>query len=423
METTMHPSLNKCLLALGLTATALLRAPAAPTFVRGDVNSDGQVSLTDVAQVFESLAFGDPPIPCPDALDVDDDGSIPSNGLVDVYDLWTWLFRQGPQPKPPFPKAGVDPTTNDNFGCDPSAFQPPKPPDPGFAYHLEGPKYIRRGSQSVEAYLRVTTTRAVGAFSFAYKLNKKLLADVQADFAGTVFPKIERSAFESSPFFRFERIALPNDPDFDLLLIAAVFAKSSQPAPKGAGSPYVRIQFAATEGALDDARLLRLAISVKADAPLGTVQTALEPAGTSALVPGDPGFFHGLRNELSPIDLGLLTVSLVPFEIGPWRTIAWDAGEFLRADANGDHCQDLSDPLHTLNYLFLGRPRSLCPDAAASNDDGRLDISDSVYTLSYLFSGGPAPPAPIFIAPGDCWFDMTEDELDECTYTCAECSR
>ena len=40
--------------------------------------------------------------------------------------------------------------------------------------------------------------------------------------------------------------------------------------------------------------------------------------------------------------------------------------------------------------------------------DGNVDISDPVYSLSFLFMGGPVPVEPF----GDCGVDLTEDELD-----------
>jgi len=46
-------------------------------------------------------------------------------------------------------------------------------------------------------------------------------------------------------------------------------------------------------------------------------------------------------------------------------------------------------------------------DAADADDSGKLDISDPIYTLGFLFLGGEAPPAPF----GACGPDATEDAL------------
>jgi hypothetical protein len=87
---------------------------------------------------------------------------------------------------------------------------------------------------------------------------------------------------------------------------------------------------------------------------------------------------------------------------------------FRRGDANDDLAVDISDPVKTFGFLFLGNSAPLsCLDAADSNDDGRVDISDGIFTLSRLFSGGPPLPPP---GSRVCGPDPTEDELPECTY-------
>jgi|SRR5688572_9396283 len=81
---------------------------------------------------------------------------------------------------------------------------------------------------------------------------------------------------------------------------------------------------------------------------------------------------------------------------------------FVRGDTDTNGATEITDPVRTLNFLFLGSPASLdCDEAADSNDDGMLDIADGVFTLAFLFSGGPAPPAPF---PG-CGEDSDNDLL------------
>ncbi len=82
---------------------------------------------------------------------------------------------------------------------------------------------------------------------------------------------------------------------------------------------------------------------------------------------------------------------------------------FIRGDANctGGNL-DLSDPIYTFNFLFLGGPEPCCEAVADTNADGRADISDGIATLNYLFLGGqePAPPFPdCGEDPGgaECW--------------------
>jgi hypothetical protein len=83
---------------------------------------------------------------------------------------------------------------------------------------------------------------------------------------------------------------------------------------------------------------------------------------------------------------------------------------FRRGDANVDGSVDVSDPITTLGYLFLGVPATLdCDDAADCNDDGLLDVSDPVSGLGYIFTGKP----PVLPAPSAnlCGPDPSGDEL------------
>ncbi|MBI2449342.1 hypothetical protein HYV49_03525, partial [Candidatus Pacearchaeota archaeon] len=59
-----------------------------------------------------------------------------------------------------------------------------------------------------------------------------------------------------------------------------------------------------------------------------------------------------------------------------------------------DEIVDTSDPINTLEYLFLGKEKPECMDAADVDDSGIIDTTDAVYTLEHLFLGGQKPPAP-----------------------------
>jgi hypothetical protein len=82
---------------------------------------------------------------------------------------------------------------------------------------------------------------------------------------------------------------------------------------------------------------------------------------------------------------------------------------FRRGESNLDRAFNMSDPTHTLGFLFLGRPESLgCQDAADSNDDGLVDVADAIHSLGFLFLGSAFPPPPI----DECGLDPSGDELD-----------
>lgn len=82
-------------------------------------------------------------------------------------------------------------------------------------------------------------------------------------------------------------------------------------------------------------------------------------------------------------------------------------GRFLRGDGNSDGWVDMSDPIYTLSYLFLGGEAPRCVRAADANGDGTLDIADCIRELSFLFGGGSAPPPPY---PG-CGYDRLASSL------------
>ncbi|MBI4607038.1 MAG: VCBS repeat-containing protein [Planctomycetes bacterium] len=86
--------------------------------------------------------------------------------------------------------------------------------------------------------------------------------------------------------------------------------------------------------------------------------------------------------------------------------VALGPAAFRRGDVNSDGTVDISDPIRTFMYLFLGASEPRCLDAADSNDDGRADISDGIHTLNDFFREGTGIPAP---GPFECGPDPTPD--------------
>jgi len=82
-------------------------------FIRGDVNLDTQIDVSDV--VFHlSYTFTNGPTPdCLDAGDANDDGH---SDISDGIFILSYLFSSGPAPWPPFPTPGID-YTPDPIGC------------------------------------------------------------------------------------------------------------------------------------------------------------------------------------------------------------------------------------------------------------------------------------------------------------------
>ena len=79
----------------------------------------------------------------------------------------------------------------------------------------------------------------------------------------------------------------------------------------------------------------------------------------------------------------------------PGNILPPPSGEFIRAEVTGDERLDISDPVATLNFLFLGAQVSVCLDAVDADDSGVVNISDAVYGLNFLFLGGMPPPPPV----------------------------
>ena len=88
------------------------------SFVRGDANRDGVVSILDAVRALELIFLSTEPLTCPDELDVDDDGIT---GILDAVRLLEFLFLSGSPPSAPFPACGVDPTATDLISCDSTA--------------------------------------------------------------------------------------------------------------------------------------------------------------------------------------------------------------------------------------------------------------------------------------------------------------
>ena len=82
---------------------------AFPRFVRGDANSDGEVTLSDPLMIVGCTFLGSKCPTCMSAADADDNGEV---GLNDAIYILNFLFRGRQTPTSPFPTCGVDPTSD-----------------------------------------------------------------------------------------------------------------------------------------------------------------------------------------------------------------------------------------------------------------------------------------------------------------------
>jgi hypothetical protein len=89
-----------------------------PYFVRGDVNGDLDLTLSDGVLIFEHLFLETGQLACPHAADIVDDGTI---NLSDGVSLLNHLFLGGAPPPAPYPDCGLaPPPQGGHLDCDPS---------------------------------------------------------------------------------------------------------------------------------------------------------------------------------------------------------------------------------------------------------------------------------------------------------------
>ncbi|HVR75848.1 MAG TPA: PKD domain-containing protein [Planctomycetota bacterium] len=92
----------------------LLEKPHPGRFVRGDVDSNGAVNITDAIHILSFLFAGGPPPVCMDAGDIQDTGNLDISAPIS---LLTYMFLGGPPPAVPFPNEGLDPSADDLTDC------------------------------------------------------------------------------------------------------------------------------------------------------------------------------------------------------------------------------------------------------------------------------------------------------------------
>ncbi len=67
---------------------------------------------------------------------------------------------------------------------------------------------------------------------------------------------------------------------------------------------------------------------------------------------------------------------------------------FRRGDDDGNGKLEVTDPIVSLTFQFVGGVHPLCLDALDFDDSGVIDISDAIASLTRQFLGGPPPKKP-----------------------------
>ena len=82
-------------------------------FIRGDIDSNNRIELSDAIRILNWLFQGGQEPSCLDAADSDDNGKVE---LTDAVRILSFLFSGGQPPAVPYPDPGID-ETDDNLSC------------------------------------------------------------------------------------------------------------------------------------------------------------------------------------------------------------------------------------------------------------------------------------------------------------------
>jgi len=316
------------------------------TFIRGDANGTTTVDNADFVQILSYLFRpGGRQLSNFDAADVNDDGMV---SYLDALCLINYVFFGGPMPLPPFPGAGVDPTT-------PSLPPPVSPLD---------------------------------AFSI-----------VDGDFCSGISTTIQVEMTNVAPADGFT-VSIAYDPD--IIDVSSVALAPGLPAPTPTTTPLFQVDPAAGR--------IVAAIDFTVPLPASASLPIIEITGTPIDFPTRfayfcfrdgpvPGFVFNEIFNLSPS----CTATRPTLNSGRFAAVT----PFNRGDCNQDGLTDISDPIAMLicifqDQKFFAEVCATCLDACDANDDEDFDLSDAIFELDFLFVGNVASlPPPVGVCGKD----------------------
>jgi hypothetical protein len=372
---------------LTILATVLPAAASEQSFLRGDANADGIISLSDVIAVRRYLFAGVDGLGCLDAADADDDGTINLGDAVVLLnnlfgargltgDNWLNILPE------PYPVSGQDPTS-DALGCQSFTVTAALTTSD----ELSLGEVTAQPGATVDVPIVISSAVEVHAIQLVVAYDPGEATPLGLTLDGGYFGPFQEDEF-FAPITRVQ--SHPGDGVFTVAIAG------------GTGWPEYQIPPG------EDILVASVRVKVAPSIPPGTI-IDLEPTN------GDDGSGVGpykMKNELTSMG-DARYLSIIPRTApGLIRLVVPDFLDFVRADVNSDGAVNISDPISALNSLFLAGDAPACPDAADANDNGSVEISDPIHILTFLY-------APSRILPGSpplgiCVKDLTDDNMGVC---------
>ena len=352
------------ILALLVASTAPVVAAPAP-FIRGDVNSDGSVSISDLLVLVRYVVLNGQGISCLDSADVDDDGRIT---IGDPILLISALFDpEGPGTLPlHYPEAGWDPS-DDLLGDCVVPLGYPAGSELPHIYFCDG----GNGSSGFAAATGQTSVRA------------PIYLDSELAVAGfTLSISFESDQIENVSLLFDEGVAVEHEADLRIAHTLETSISTADPTRYLYG--YVVMELLPPIGEFDfpagESLLLgHIEFDVLPDMQEGDVLVLRFESIPEGFGP------DGIGNELAIAD----TPAVVPEGTSLHVPVVHRDDLFLRGDVDRDSDVDLADAISLVQWVSIGAGGPIsCPDALDVNDNGAIDIADAVALFHALFGSG-----------------------------------
>ena len=262
---------------------------------------------------------------------------------------------------------------------------PPPPPTPTVAFTLAERTASRGAAVGVPFAIRAELPSQ--GFSFSMDFDESVLTSTGIE---RLWKRPSGTPFEFEKFEINNANRFPGNQDlFEGYIAGGViisFEDTSEVLPAG-----------------EDVEVLNLEFEIRPDAPLG--ETQLEFVDGAIGSDGEP-----VQNRLVSGGRAVVAATTPSFVLvnGFVAIVGVGTPFFLRGDTNADGEVQISDPVHTLGFLFEAGLSVDCLDAADANDDGEVNVTDPIFTLEFLFAGGPPIPPP-YAEWGE---DPTDDALE-----------